>query len=183
MYYALVYYPEITHPGFVTFRKKYEPYAALLPEHVTLVYPVEQSIGYKIFAHHIREILREWQPFDLHFSSRLELTWDCWMKLLAEEGYDQILLLHDQLYTGILEPHLRKDLPYNAYIGIGLFSNEGFDFSDLTTKKTLNRPKYDRAVQEFKQLDFDHWCTVDQLTIVEVNENFTECENKEIIRL
>ncbi len=183
MYYAVVYYPNIKHEGFLAFRDKYEPYANLLPPHVSLVYPVDVSIGHKNLSDHIRKVLESWQPFDLHFQSQLELSWDNWMKLLAEEGHEQLVRLHDHLYTGILKPHLRKDLPYNAYIGIGLFSHEHYDFNNITAKTTLDQDKYEQAKREFEALHFDFWCTVDQLTMVKVNSDFTQCDDVEVYKI
>lgn len=39
--------------------------------------------------------------------------------LVPDAGYSKLSLLHDQLYRGPLEPHLRLDIPYIPHITIG----------------------------------------------------------------
>ena len=39
--------------------------------------------------------------------------------LVPDEGYSRISLLHDQLYTGLLQPFLRLDLPFTPHMTIG----------------------------------------------------------------
>jgi 2'-5' RNA ligase len=39
--------------------------------------------------------------------------------LVPDQGNAEISLLHDRLYTGVLRPHLRLDLPYIPHITIG----------------------------------------------------------------
>ncbi len=39
--------------------------------------------------------------------------------LVPDEGYSGISLLHDRLYTGILQPSLRLDVPFIPHIRVG----------------------------------------------------------------
>lgn len=174
MYYALVYYPRIEHKGFHDFRRQYEPYSELLPEHLPFVYPVPESIGLKKLEEHIENVLDTWKPFDVHFCT-LEKTWDHWLYVGAKEGHDSVVELHDDLYEGILSPYLRKDLPFYPHIGLGLFSKEAYDFSNPTAELTLNEEKYNAAFKAFEAMEFDHWCTIDKLTLAQLNANLTEC--------
>jgi 2'-5' RNA ligase len=38
---------------------------------------------------------------------------------VPDEGFSQIVRLHDQLYGSILAPHLRLDLPFIPHITVG----------------------------------------------------------------
>ena len=174
MYYALVYYPHIKHKGFQSFRHKYEPYSELLPEHVPFIYPVPDIIGREKLEKHIKKVLSSWKPFDVHFCT-LEKTWDHWLYLGVKEGYHSVVKLHDKLYEGILSPYLRKDLPFNPHIGLGLFSKEAYDFNNPTAQLSLDEKKYNRARKEFEEMNFDLWCTVNKLSLVKINSDFTEC--------
>ena len=173
MYFALVYYPRIEHKGFHSFRQQYEPYSELLPEHVPFVYPVTDTIGKKKLEEHIEKVLDTWKPFDVHFCT-LEKSWDHWLYLGAKEGHDFVVKLHDDLYEGLLSPFLRKDLPFYPHIGLGLFSKEAYDFSNPTAELTLDEERYTKAFKAFEELEFDLWCTVDKLTMVQVNTALTE---------
>ncbi len=176
MYLALVYYPKIDHKGFHHFRITYEPYAGLLPPHIPFIFPMEASFGKENLKNHILDVIEGWHAFEMHFC-KLEKTWDHWLFLGAEEGNEKAILLHDQLYSGKLKPYLRKDLPYTPHIGLGLFSLESYDFHNPIAELSLDQSKYNQARTEFKALDFDLWCTVDRLTMVQVNEEFTECQD------
>ena len=176
MYLALNYYPVIEHQGFLDFREKYEPYASLLPAHLTFIFPLEESFGLANFKAHIVKVLEHWQPFDMHFC-KLEKTWDHWLFLGAEEGNDKAIALHDELYQGPLKPYLREDLPYTPHIALGLFSEESWDFHNPTAQLTLDKDKYDKARREFESLEFELWFMVDQLTLVRLNDTFTKCDD------
>ena len=176
MYFGLVYYPPIDHQGFHDFRKKYEPYHALLSAHVTFIFPVPATIGRNKLEKHIKEIVSDWKPFDAHFCT-VEKTWDHWMYLFAKQGHNSIIELHDQLYEGMLKPYLRKDLPFYPHIGLGLFSKENYDFDNPTANLSLDNVKYEQARKEFEKLKFDLWCTIDKLTLVAINAEYSECRN------
>jgi len=111
MYYSLNYYPKIKHIDFHRFRNKYEPFSSLIVEHVTFVFPTPSEIGLENLKKHISEVLKKWQTFDIHING-IDITWDNWMYLTVKEGNSKVVKLHDDLYTGILEPYLRKDLPF-----------------------------------------------------------------------
>lgn len=176
MYFALVNYPQITHEDFQSFRQRYDPYVNLIAEHLTFIFPVPEDVGRIKLEEHIVKVLRTWEPFKVHFST-LELNWDHWMYLGAKEGHERIVELHDQLYEGILSPFLREDLPFYPHIGVGLFSKEGYDFNNPTAKLTLDEEKYKQARKEFEAIGFDLWITVDSLSLVKVNSDYTECND------
>jgi hypothetical protein len=174
MYLALVYFPQIDHEGFHAFRNKYEPYADLLREHLTFVFPIPESIGREELEEHISEVLSHQDPFKAHFC-QLEKTVDHWLFWTPEEGRELAVGLHDELYSGILSPHLKADLPYTPHIGLGLFSTENYDFNDPYAELTLDTLRYQRARKEFEELNIDLWCSIDHLAMVRINEDFTEC--------
>ncbi len=120
MYLALVYFPNYEHEGFHAFRFTYEPYAALLREHLTFVFPVPESIGREALEKHISEVLSLWNPFEVHFS-QLEKTVDHWLFW------------------------------------------------------TLDAGRYQQARKEFEAMNIDLWCTVNELTLVKVNAEYSKC--------
>lgn len=174
MFYALVYYPQIDHQGFQAFRQKYEPYSDLLPEHLPFVFPVPESIGYENLVDHIGKVLEKWTSFDIHISGHTK-TWDHWLMLVLQEGNEKTIQLHDDLYTGLLAPYIREDLPYLPHIGLGLFSKEDYDFNNPTAELQLDKTKYEKALTELRELNLDFWRRVDSLTLVKVNQEFTKC--------
>jgi 2'-5' RNA ligase len=176
MFYALVYFPEIESKEFHEFRNKYEPFAGCIPEHIPLVFPVQDTINEDQLKDHIANVLNDFNPFDIHISGYYNSP-DQWLFLVLKEGNDKVIELHDRLYTGILSKFLRKDLPYTPHIALGLFSNEKYNAETLVDELTFNLDKYQIAVSELEKLELDLWRNFDRLNLVKLNQNFTKCSN------
>ena len=176
MYFALVYYPGIEDEGFHLVREKYEPYHRLIPEHLSFIFPVQEDFGLKKLENHINRILAQWKPFKVHFHG-LYKSWDHWLFLVLAEGNDLVRTLHDELYTAILAPYLRNDLPYTPHIGLGTFSKELYDINNPSASLSLDMEKYQKAKAEFENLGLDFWRTIDRLTLVEIHTDFTKCRD------
>jgi 2'-5' RNA ligase len=106
-----------------SFRRAYDPTVDLVGPHLTLVFPVPASIGRDAFREHIRDVVSRTPPFDIRLKG-LEKSWDHWLFLLVAEGRDDVVALHDSLYTGILRPYLWTERPYVPHVGLGLFVEE-----------------------------------------------------------
>lgn len=181
-YFALVHYPTDIPAEMREFRRKYDPFFSLIPEHVTFVFPVPKEIGRRNADRHIDHVLARWEPFRVHFCT-LELSWDHWLYLGAREGHGEVVDLHDQLYEGLLRPHLRVDLPFYPHIGLAPFGTRPYDFDDPTAEMALDQTRYRSARNEFEKLGVDLWCTVDRLTLVGIDAGFTRTENLREFRL
>lgn len=176
MYYALVYYPKIESHLFHDLRQTFEPFASLMPEHVPLIFPVSESIGLNNLINHINRILKKWNQFEIHFCG-LEKTWDHWLILMIKEGNRFIVQLHDIFYTGLLQPYLRKDLPFTPHLALGYFGYEKYDFDFPEKIQSLDEDKYNHAKMEFQKVGLDFWRKVNKLTLVKVNDDFSKCWN------
>jgi len=176
MYFALVYYPNIDNEAFHSFRRKYDPWYFLLPPHVPFVFPTPVEIGRKNLENHISYVLNKWEKFEVRFNT-IEKTWDHWMFLGAGEGKEKVVRLHDELYTDILASHLRTDLPFDPHIGLGVFSKQEYNFNHPEARLELDLTRFQKALDEFKQLKFEIACTIDRLVLIEINEDFTRCDD------
>ncbi len=175
---ALVNYPDIHHSGFHAFRNRYDPWASVLREHITFIFPIPDLISEKQFASHVKKVLSGWQPFEIVISG-FHKTIDHWLMLDINEGNDKVVALHDELYTGILKPYLRKDLPYTPHVGLGFFGNEIYDFNDPTAFISLNSEKYNQALSEINEGEIVFRKTIETMTIIELNGTLTSCTDIE----
>ena len=182
MYLALVFYPKIELDHFNVLRRKYDPYANLMKEHMPFVFPLDQKIGLAAFKAHVRSVLEGWSPFDIHLCN-LRKTPDHWLMLTLEEGRKESIRLHNALYTGILAPYLRYDLPYEPHISLGHFGNEKWELENPLKTIDLDMPKYEKAMSEFKSLDLDMWRKVDQLTILGLDHALRKCTDLVTVEL
>jgi len=175
MYFALVNFPDIKHESFHRFRNRYDPYASLIREHLSFIFPVPSSIGKQVFINHIEKVLETWQPFDVTISGFFK-TIDQWLMLSIKDGNDNVIALHDDFYKGVLQSYCRKDLPFTPHVGLGFFGKKAYDFHNPTAVISLDEEKYSLALAEISEEELIFRKTVDSLTMLELNDDFSECD-------
>jgi 2'-5' RNA ligase superfamily len=89
--------------------------------HFTLVFPIIE-IDRATLVSHAKQSLEGMQPFEFTLRCAV-LCNDAFSKythvfLVPDEGYSNIVKLHDRLYTGIIADELRLDIPFIPHIGI-----------------------------------------------------------------
>jgi hypothetical protein len=181
MLYSVVFYTKLEHVGFQNLRKRYDPYVNLIDDHISLVFPIPDMVGHANLISHVRRIADSWKSFDVHING-LEKSWDNWLLLKVSEGHDEIVRLHDKLYTGPLAPYLRSDIQYSPHVGIGLFVTE--DYDPLNPRKVRwDSSRYKNARAEAESLGLDWWRRLDEFTVVKMDEGLTHLEDIVSIKL
>ncbi len=89
--------------------------------HFTLVFPIVE-IDRTNLVSHVKQSIQGIQPFEFTLRCAV-LCNDAFSKythvfLVPDEGYSNIVKLHDRLYTGIIARELRLDIPFIPHIGI-----------------------------------------------------------------
>ncbi|MEM9657041.1 MAG: 2'-5' RNA ligase family protein [Planctomycetota bacterium] len=103
-------------------RKQYDPlfYNVIAP-HFTLVFPTE-AVSQQALSAHVARIAAAQQPFQ--FTFRCAIVGDpAFMDhahafLIPDEGFSDVVRLHDRLYTDVLTSELRLDLPFIPHVGV-----------------------------------------------------------------
>ncbi len=181
MLHALVFYPDLRHEGVAALRARHDPTARVVREHLTLIFPLPDEVGREALGRHVRAVVFGWRPFRLHLTG-LEKSWDHWLFLAVREGGDEVTRLHDDLYGGILAPHLRRDLPYTPHVGLGLFAASAYD--PLAPRAAaLDEERYRRALGEAEALGLDFWRVVDRVTLLALDEDLGSVRDVEVIPL
>lgn len=175
MYYCVVHYPNTDTSKIEQLRKKYDPTSGNIQAHLTLVFPFKtDSVQENVLKNHIQTVANNFPEFSAQLKG-FEKSWDNWLFLSVEEGNEQFIKLHDELYKGILEPYLRRDLPFSPHVSLGLFMEEG---SGYTLKNLeagpLNAEKYGQALKEAKELNLDYEVRVGKLTLIKLNDDLSE---------
>lgn len=165
------------------FRRVHYPDADLFGPHLTVVFPVPSTIGFDPFREHVRGIVSRTPPFDIRLRG-LDKTWDHWLFLAVAEGGDEVIALHDDLYTGILRPHLWTERPYVPHVGLGLFAKER-DTHDLLElrPRAFDRGRYEAALRQAEALELDYEGRFEIVQIVGLDEGLTHVTRLEEIRL
>ncbi|MBZ5499647.1 MAG: 2'-5' RNA ligase family protein [Acidobacteriia bacterium] len=89
--------------------------------HFTLVFPTE-NVEKSEFIAHVAEVAKRISPFDVVLRCAI-LGDPSFMDhahafLVPDEGFSDVVRLHDALYTGPLRAELRLDLPFIPHIGV-----------------------------------------------------------------
>jgi 2'-5' RNA ligase len=105
------------------FRQEHDlPYRDVVAAHFTMVFSCK-TLEVPDYTTHIAAVAS--QSESIRFCCRYAMlgTDDfddtAYVFLVPDEGYSHISLLHDQLYTGILQPFLKLDVPFIPHITIG----------------------------------------------------------------
>ena len=156
MIYALVHYPNVDTQHINRLRMKYDPQVKLIEPHITLMFPVSESIGEDHLVHHLESVLHNWQSFPVHLQG-CQISSDDYLFLLIQEGKTNVIRLHDEAYTGILKDYWRKDIPFVPHLTLGVLN-----------KKSAN---HDHALAEAEELGIDYHCVMDRLHLVKVSDD------------
>jgi hypothetical protein len=166
-----------------SFRRAHYPTAHLIGPHLTVVFPVPAAVGRDPFFDHVREVVSRTPVFDIRLRG-LDKTWDHWLFLGVAEGGDEVVALHDALYTGILSPHLWTGQPYVPHVGLGLFAEER-DAHDLLElrPRALDQARFGEALREAEALELDYEGPFDRVHIFGLDEDLTSVTALEEIPL
>jgi 2'-5' RNA ligase len=120
---AIVAYPQLSDEDrhwIEDFRRAHDPQASLIAAHFTLVFPVEVQTD--DLVEHARSVLKDFQAFSFVLGRartvKRVVGQGAHVFLVPDQGASQIIDLHDRLYSGFLEPHLRADIPFVPHITV-----------------------------------------------------------------
>lgn len=114
-------------------RRRYDPLWALVPPHITLVFPFESELTDEALRLHIREHLKGIAPFDIAMQgfSKQEDRHGYYLFLNVVKGAEEIADIHARLYRDALE-RFDSGRAYVPHMTVGRVSraealNEAFD--------------------------------------------------------
>ena len=97
------------------FRARHDPAAALIPAHLSLVFPFGSALTPLQLETHVRRVVSPWPPIPVTFRG-VRLHASEFVFLMAARGAEAITALHDRLYTRTLRPHLRREFTYEPHV-------------------------------------------------------------------
>jgi 2'-5' RNA ligase len=181
---ALTFLSWLPEEPIASFRRGYDPTIDVVDPHITLFFPVPTSeMDRGAFREHVKTVVSRTPAFDIRLNA-LEKAWDHWLFLVVTEGRDQVIELHDELYTGLLRSFLWTEQPFVPHVGLGLFVETGDD-QDLheARPRALDSARFERGLREAQALDLDFAGPFESLHIVELDEDLTYVTRLEEVRL
>lgn len=166
MAYAVISYPELFNSDYQRiqqYRKENDEWLFTVVEpHITFVFPVTE-MKERDFIAEIEDLSINVHKIDFVFRCAIinkDSFSDYYHALLApDEGFSQIIKLHDKLYSRNLKSYHRMDIDFIPHIGIG-----------------NSKDKYmcKKMVDEWNENDFSITGTISQLSIVRYENNVIE---------
>lgn len=157
---AAVYFPDINLDKINYFRKKYNPEDwTIIQPHLTITFPIN-DIPEKLLQQHIESVTKKLKSFPICLNG-LTKSFDDYLFLEVKEGNEEIIKLRNQLYSGILAPYLKADIPFSPHLTLGHFRTENNDF---------DRQLYEKAYAEARDMELNINCNFDNLALVKGDE-------------
>ena len=104
-------------------RARYDPLVNLIPPHMTLVFPFKSEIASDALREHVKQSTVGLKPFRIVLAD-VSGAGDEYLFLNVKLGNDQIIQLHDKLYTGMLRQYLNRSLTYTPHLTVGRIKNK-----------------------------------------------------------
>lgn len=167
MYYALASFPEADTVFIDRIRRKYDPTVDLIETHLTVVFPVPESLGKGELVRHCTAVLQGWRPFPVT-AGPLVKSPDHWLFLTLRQGAAVVTELYRDLHSGLLGDYARPEI-FQPHIGLGYFLKAGrINDWDNPSEADFDEDLYAQALREVKELDLELSWVIDRLDLVEL---------------
>jgi len=114
----------------------YDPLASSIEPHITLVFPFESDIAPQHIRYHIEQSIHSITPFPIVLRGVTGHEGE-YLFLNVKHGNDQLIELHDRLYTGLLASHLNDQHTFVPHLTVGRLPDNSYLMEALNTARTL----------------------------------------------
>lgn len=119
---AIVIFPSAQDMAAVeSMRQRFDPLADSIPAHITLVFPFESQMTDAELKAHVEIAVEGFKGFEIGLSE-ITASEDEYLFLNINRGRDEIVELHDRLYTGRLSNQLSSSFRYVPHVTVGRFA-------------------------------------------------------------
>jgi 2'-5' RNA ligase len=115
---AIVIFPTAALDAIEALRSRYDSLATFIPAHITLVFPFESTIPSDGLRRHVESVAASAPPFPVVLGG---FSGDGaeYLFLNVQTGNDEIVSLHDRLYSGMLAPYLSSQHTFAPHLTVG----------------------------------------------------------------
>ena len=116
-------------------RERFDPLANYIAPHITLVFPFECALSAEELRAHLHTALAGAKKFNVRLSGVTGDVRDGYLFLNVKQGNDEIIDLHDRLYSGALESFLYRKVTYCPHVTVGrIEQQDAFDLAVIFEK-------------------------------------------------
>jgi 2'-5' RNA ligase len=112
--------PPIVDEALADVRRRFDPQFDVVPSHLTLVFP--HRVGFEVLDGHVKDVAAFHRPIRVRlagFAGGDEAS----LYARVTEGNDELIALHDDLYTGVLAPALDRTSLFVPHVTVGVFES------------------------------------------------------------
>ena len=119
-------------------RDRLDPLARKIPAHITLVFPFESAMSDFELETHLRELVAQSRRFSVVFQG-ITAYENEYLFLNIRRGNDEVIQLHDVLYSGALAMHHVRRHTFVPHVTVGRVRSEEISEA-LEATAGVNRP-------------------------------------------
>lgn len=149
---AVAHYLNIDSDEINILRKKYDPSYNLIRPHITLFFPSPDVLENQLLQH-VEFITKNLKSFPINLNGLFK-SFDNYLFLLIKEGNEEIIRMHNTLYSDQFADYLSKDIPFVPHVTLGYFG----------TESNFNQESFEKALKEAEGLNIN--CTFDTVSII-----------------
>jgi 2'-5' RNA ligase len=153
---AIVIFPRFENSYHIDhFRSQCDPLSITIEPHITLVFPFESHLSIESLRSHVEQIIQGFKPFPIRLYNITGSEGE-YLFLNVKQGNDQIIELHDRLYSGLLAEYLSVENIYVPHLTIGRINN---------------RSAFISALGVAQHMKFIFQTTVEEVAIIRIDDN------------
>lgn len=134
---VIVIFPKFEQLGLIEqIRSEFDPLAASVKAHITLVPPFENDISSEQLHSHIENAIQDIQPFHIALQS-ITGQEDEFLFLNVKRGNDKLIELRDALYSGVLATHFLPQYTYIPHLTVGRLRNKDLFLKAVTAAQEI----------------------------------------------
>lgn len=123
---AIILFPSFDNMNSIKrIREQYDPLANYIAPHITIVFPFDGEISTDDLRVHLNKALKGVKKFYVQLNGFTGDFRDGYLFLNVKKGNDNIIELHDKLYSEILESFLFKKVTYCPHLTVGRLQQPG----------------------------------------------------------
>lgn len=117
---SIILFPSFDNINIIkSIREKYDPLANCIAPHITIVFPFDSDISTEDLKLHFNKVLKGIKKFNVKLKDFTGDFRDGYLFLNVKKGNDNIIELHDKLYSEILESFLFRKVTYCPHLTVG----------------------------------------------------------------
>ncbi len=103
-------------------RQQFDPLAHIIEPHITLVFPFESQLSTEDLQSHLHGAVQGLNPFPILLRG-ITGSESEYLFLNVKRGNDELIELHDRLYSGVLAHHLLHECTFLPHLTVGRLSS------------------------------------------------------------